>query len=310
MHMRISPSSLARVLARLSVFMAIATAGCLPMIPIPGAHGDDPYPEVMLDSLQPGVTTRDEVLARLGAAPIARRDGELLIYGAGMETGGRLLVIAPPFIPVTIPSEQFRFLFLEFDATGLLRSRQMVISPDLNAGEGTCDSQGHCLHDVAWTTEGAFPVWSKSGGVKEGERAVVTASIQEEDDARRLQTPQAGCTLYFFSRSLEPKWYQGFAAMSTGTVYYALDDQPRFKDTHDALFAMWHLAEGRHRISATTKKGDLRAEFPVDCAGPGLMLVLGEIAPTVSGLKPKVSFATITSEQAGEEMASRRLLLQ
>lgn len=301
-------SGYAHLLARVPAVLWVFLAGCLPMVPVPTPRGDEPYPEITLSALQPGVTTREEVFQRMGVAPIVRQQGKLQVFGAARETGGRLLIIAWPFIPISLTAEEFHLLYLEFDSDGVLRNREIVVSE--NATNPICDSHGHCLRNLEWTTEGVVPVWMNSGGVKGGERATVTASFLEEESLRRLQAPQAGCLLYFFGRSRQPRWYEELAAMMPGEVYFAIDDRPRFKDSGAELFAVWRLDEGPHRLVASTKKGEWRAESVLDCARPALLLVLGEVEPTVSGLNPKVRFTPLTNKQAEAEMASRRLLLE
>jgi len=153
----------------LVILIGVSLGGC--MVPIPSVPGEAPY-GTDIDFLIVGSTARSAVIERLGPAPISRQDGRLLIYGAARETGGRILGIT--IVPMTIPMEEFHFLFLEFDDDGVLRRSELSIAP-VNLAEA-CDTVGHCIWDVEWGLAGVVPFWAKSGDIRHGERAVVTAS--------------------------------------------------------------------------------------------------------------------------------------
>lgn len=287
----------------LILLLSLPLPGCF--VPIPSVPEEAPYGE-NIEFLVVDQTTRDEVVERLGAAPISRQGGHLLIYGAARETAGRILAIT--IVPMTIPLEEFHFLVLEFDDDGVLRRSELAVEGSTAAD--VCDSQGHCIRGVEWDVEGAVPVWAKSGDIRHGERALVTASLEDEEMARQMQ-PQAGaCAIYFFSKMREPDWVDALMAKSTGYVYYAIGDHPRYTDINSAFFSVWRVDTGSHLIRAMERNGDLIRAFPVDCADGDVVPVVAEALPTVFGADPRVRFSIVTVEQARKHMEGRRMLLE
>jgi outer membrane protein assembly factor BamE (lipoprotein component of BamABCDE complex) len=68
--------------------------------------------------LQPGRTTRDEVLARLGTPSVTYEDGRIASYPVYRTTSGRLTVTIGPERPYT--------LILVYDGAGTLERRSLV----------------------------------------------------------------------------------------------------------------------------------------------------------------------------------------
>jgi hypothetical protein len=286
----------------LLLLLALALPGCF--VPIPSIPGEAPYGET-IDFLVAGSTTREEVLERLGPAPVSRQEGHLLIYGAARETAGRILAIT--IVPMTIPLEELHFLFLEFDDDGVLRHSELSIAGS-NANDA-CDSHGHCIAGSEWEIEGAIPFWVKSGDIRHGERALVTASHEEEQVAREMKPAEHGCLVYFFSKRKEPDWVDSLLAKTTAWVYYAVDSQPRFTDINSHYFAVWRLAAGSHTIRAMERDGDPVADFSVDCVDGRATSVVAQALPTVFGASAAVEFSVIPPDVARAEMQDRRMLL-
>ena len=132
----------------------------------------------------------------------------------------------------------------------------------------------------------------------------------DETQARAMDLPASGCTLYFFGRERKPTWYEELVGKIAGVVYYAIDDQPRYRDVRHELFAVWHVGAGPHRMTATTSNEEVRAEFPFECADGELLVIAAETIPTVAGMNPELRFSFVARPQAAQEIASRRLLLQ
>ncbi|HEY5645430.1 MAG TPA: hypothetical protein VIS76_05800 [Pseudomonadales bacterium] len=289
----------------LPVAAVLSVAGC--MIPIPSVPEEPPY-QTTGSELVVGTTTRSEVVALLGEPPISRAAGRLTIYGASRETAARILGIT--IVPMTIPLEEFHFLFLEFDEADVLQSRELVVQPPNNTNPA-CDSRGRCLMRVEWEMTGAVPVWVSSGDVKHGDRAVVSASREQEALVRRMEPPESGCTIYLFDQDREPRWYDALAMKSVGSVYLALDDHPQyFGQRYPPLFAAWSVPPGQHVVQARRRDGTVIEQFPVECADGALLPVLAEILPTVAGVAPRVDFSLVATAQARQLIAGRRLVLE
>jgi len=290
----------------LLVAAVLTLSGCF--VPIPSVPGEAPYGGAVAGLIE-GTTTRNEVVALLGEPPIQRAEGRLLIYGASRETGARILGIT--IVPMTIPLEEFHFLFLEFDDSNVLRSVELVIQPEGAAYYSACDSRGRCIEFIEWEITGVVPFWVSSGDVQDGDRAVISASLEQEAVARLMEPPEDGCLIYLFDLDREIQWYEAMAGKIQGSVYFALDDHPRYIDfRRSVLFAAWTVSPGQHVVRATRKDGELLAEFPIDCFPGTLLPVVAEVVPTFAGMRPQVDFALVTRGEAEEYMTSRRLVLE
>lgn len=289
----------------LLIAVALSLAGCI--VPIPSVPGKPPYKDVT-PRLTVGATTCSEVVALLGEPPIRRAGGRLIIYGASRETAARLLGIT--IVPMTIPLEEFHFLFLEFDDADVLQRSELVIAPDERT-QG-CDSLGRCLMHVEWNLAGVVPVWMWSGNIEHGNLAVVSTSLEQEALVRRMEPPETGCRIYLFGRDRKPQWYEELAGKTPGSVYLALDGHPRYADPmrNSTLFAAWNATAGRHMVHATTRDGKMLADFPVECTTGALVAVVAETVPTVMGIHPQVEFTMVTKEEAEVLMTGRRLVLE
>ena len=286
--------------------VALLLHGC--MVPIPSVPGKPPY-QGTVPWLVAGSTTRAQVIERLGNPPIQRDRDRLAIYGASRETAARLLGIT--IVPMTIPLEEFHYLFLDFDEAGVLARSELVVQPA--GGEAqVCDSLGRCVSNVHWKAEGAIPVWAHTGDIRRGELAVVTASLEQESRMRRLQAPGHGCLVYLFGSQRAPRWYEQLAGMTPGSVHLALDAHPRHAAPQwHALFSVWSVEPGPHTVRATREDGTAIAEFGFECpATARLIAICAETQPTVAGVQPRVEFSVVDRMQAAALMEGRRLVLE
>lgn len=297
----------------LYMVVCLVLAGCVPMIPVPSVPGPEPYQEEVLAFLDTPDITKTMVEERFGPAPISRRNGQLLIYAAARRGGVRILMILPPFIPATIPDEDFYYLFIEFDDAGRLLRHQLVVSATGTTVGYKCDSAGYCLAAESWRSTGAVPLWWNSANMQEDERTLVTDSDAQLEQARQLTSPAVGCALYLVPRIVS---YDGVKGMgrSPANIYYRLDEQDRpvpsalyGPDNH--AFARWAVDEGPHVIHAADKTGKPVAEFAFTCQPHDLWLVAADNLPVFIGTKPKASFVRLSTDEARELIADRRLLL-
>jgi hypothetical protein len=108
---------------------SLALAGC--PIPLPaGYQGDsrENLPAEPLDWLQAGVTTRADVLLRLGEADGAAPDGSWLAFGSAYSEGGVVFVVAAGGSAAGAGGErvEYRRLVVSFDEAGLVSSADFV----------------------------------------------------------------------------------------------------------------------------------------------------------------------------------------
>jgi outer membrane protein assembly factor BamE (lipoprotein component of BamABCDE complex) len=108
---------------------SLALAGC----PFPLPHGyqatsRENVPAEPLDWLAAGVTTRTDVLLKLGEADGAAPDGSWLAYGSAYSHGGVVLVFAAGSSAAAAGGEsvEYRRLIISFDAAGVVTAVDFV----------------------------------------------------------------------------------------------------------------------------------------------------------------------------------------
>lgn len=106
-----------------------ALAGC--PVPLPSGYqaaSRENVPAEPLDWLTVGVTTRTDVLLKLGEADGAAPDGSWLAYGSAYSHGGLLLVMAAGGSAAAGggQSVEYRRLIVSFDAGGLVTAVDFI----------------------------------------------------------------------------------------------------------------------------------------------------------------------------------------
>lgn len=304
----------ARAFAALVALLAVLY-GCIPMIPVPSKQGPDPYPSEKLEFLTTGITTREEVTARLGAPPISRAGGSILVYGAARDAGGGRLVFLPLYIPISVGESEFFVLFVEFGPDGTVAHHELVPSGSEAADRPgrLCSVTGICLLRSEWGTAGVPMVWQHPDKIRRGDRALLTAPTAIEAHALRMEAPVSGCQVYFWTRYPKLTWRDKLFSRSWGNVYFGMDDEPRVlhRDLYETfrVFSMWSLPAGQHTLRATQKDGSEVASYQIDCRDGGITAIEGVVVPTVLRVDPEAKLVPQDLEYARQSIEGRRLLL-
>ena len=301
--------SSSRVLPGAVLAAALLLGGCVVPVPIPSRHGSDPYPPDVLAFLGSEATDRAAIVERLGEPHISRRGGTLLVYGAARERGMRLLLLAPPFIPATIPEEEYFYLFLELTADGVLLRHELVSARHISAAAEACSSWGVCVLNARWSSAGVPVLWARDDRIKAGERAVVTASAAEEAESRLLRAPVAGCMVYLFGMKRKLGWRDKWLGRTPGSAYFGVDDQPLVLGD-PRWYQVWALASGARVLRAQRPGGAEIARRPIDCRDGEVLTIAGVILPTAGGFHSRAVFEPLTREATAEAFVGRRLLLR
>jgi hypothetical protein len=286
-------------------------------LPLPSKAGPEPYPSAALEFLQPGVTTRAEVTAKLGEPSISRAGGTVLVYGAARDSGGWRLMLLP--YPVTVGTDEFFLLFIEIGPDGTLAHHELVeyTSQDIMLAEPSrpiCSSTGICVLRSEWSRAGVPYLWEHSDQIRRGDRALITATAASEARARTMVAPALGCQIYFWVRYPPLTWAHQLTGQTWGKVYFGIDDEPEglfnappYEDLQ--VFALWNLPAGEHTLSAMRKDGTEVANHRIDCHDGETTAVEGVVIPTFAGTEARAKFVAQDLKDASRAIAERRLLL-
>lgn len=307
------PARAATVAALLAVL-----PGCMLPLPVPSKAGSEPYPHSALEFLQPGVTTRAEVTARLGEPPVSRAGGTVLVYGAARDSGEWRMMMLP--YPATLGTNEFFLLFIELGPDGTLARHELVASKSEwtdapRRDRPPCSSTGICLLRSEWSRAGVPFVWEHSDEIRRGDRALLTATAASETRARTMAAPAQGCQVYFWVHYPDLTWADQLLSRTWGNVYFGMDDESpvlynsrrNYEDFE--VFSLWILPAGQHTLHAAGKDGAEVANSRIDCRDGETLAIEGVVIPTTFGAEARARFVAHDLEDARRSIATRRLLL-
>lgn len=223
------------------LLVVLAFAGCAIIpIPLPMLPGPDPL-KGRLDFVQPGLTTRAEVVANLSAPPIVRRNERFFGYLSYKRNGGvdvfLLLAVGYAVVEVgdlTTEWETASFVGIEFDADGRVLRLDRATGKSKAVGSQIPASKMHEPWRACLVT----------GLCLDLRRGGVVATAAEDEEAKRFQSDPERCPVYFVRAEDIPK--QG-TLLSQVTL-----DGRRDGETGPRTFLFWKLMPGRHEIRSET----------------------------------------------------------
>lgn len=183
----------------------LVLAGCI-MVPVPlSTKAEEPH--ISEQELQPftiGDTTRDDVQATLGKPDVTRRDNQLWIYGWNQYHGKSMMVSVVPLISPTpfVDNlyETFHVLFIEFDATGVLRNIVLEDLGDtgLDTVHEACRQDGICVRH--WKLTQDPDDTTESIGRLNDSVTIVTASYTKDSNAKNFVPGEDTCGVYLYTK--------------------------------------------------------------------------------------------------------------
>ena len=269
-------TSVARDLHRYALAAAILLliAGC---IPIPPERA--PFEEAS-DSIEIGITTRDEVESALGDPTVDRRNGKLAVYSEE-QFGGGIFVLGAG-VGVT----GYHLIAISYDERGVVTSVEKRTSNPQSTTKNDpidlCISSGECFRLFQSNT---------SINVERKPPTVVFADSDEDRIAKKFEPETGRCTIYlYYEPRAQDRTFQVIVdgrnlGLSTGDGYVRHETEP---DLHE-------ISNGRHDSESIS----------FECAAGQVLFLKFYRTGWLEGLAP----ATVNEREGQTGVLDRKLVL-
>jgi hypothetical protein len=235
-----SAANVASGIMKICPIMALLLAstvwsGCFPWpLPLPAKKDPKPFTVQDLSFIEPGTTTRSEVLERLGEPIVQRKGGDLMVYGAVQKRGFQLilvLTVAPIEGEVwTTP----HYLLIRFD-------QDVVESHEVIRGKTGCASDGICIgRSIAFDRETFLRFYDRK---RITDKSLILYEDEASEAARRAIPVDDSCLVYVYTKKIKPVLY-------SSPLYIAFDSETSHIGISAEGFVLRALLSGDHLLRA------------------------------------------------------------
>jgi outer membrane protein assembly factor BamE (lipoprotein component of BamABCDE complex) len=277
-------------------------SGCIPWpLPAPAEKDPTPFTQQDLAFIQPGTTTRAELLERMGEPVVQRRGGSLVVYGAVQKLGMQLVLVITVVPMAGDAAEKPHHLFVWFDNDDVVERQEVI------RGDTGCTSDGICIgrsvakmHTTSW--------WYLSEE-RMTEDTLVLYEDAASEEAKRAIPVDDSCLVYVYQR--DQFWNR--------PMYIAFDSKSSRTGVSEEGFVLRECSSGKHVLFAGMSNNVLAAaetQFALECiAGDTFFFEVDAIVKHEStGLFAStyhvvVNISPVAEERAREVLADRTFIL-
>jgi hypothetical protein len=259
--------------------LSLGLTGCVVM-PFPVVPEEDLFAEKRVQFIQPGGTTRAQILKEFGAPRLSRMDGNLVVYGQAR-------TVADVFAGTIIgtggvnPIETNSTLIVQYD------EGNTVIRADVLRGAKECTEYGLCI-------EARFD-WQETGKMMEHDSvltsAVVPSSGADDQLAKQFATAAEGCRVYLYSAGAD-------------TIVTASSSATGTNPLSQRGYLVWAGEPGS--VSIRASQMDEWPEKMIHCSTQALLFVSVYAKSCYGNKPPEISLDT---ETAGKDQITARSLI-
>jgi hypothetical protein len=275
-------------------------SGCI-LLPLPAKKDPEPFTLQDLSFIEPGTTTRSEILERLGEPIVQRKGGDLMVYGAIQKRGFQLISLFGGEV-WTKP----HYLLIRFDRD--VAERQEVIR-----GKTGCTSDGICIG--LSTVYERKTLWQYYHRKRVTDKSLILYEDEASEAARRAIPVDDSCLVYVYTKKIKPVLY-------SSPPYIAFDSEASHVGISAEGFVLRALLSGDHLLRAgisgeivpLVDHSEGHADFAC-IAGEKfffeLDIRLEDVSPGWIGQKNVlvIEILPVAASSARSDIANRRLIL-
>lgn len=262
------------------IFFAGTMLQACVVVPFPVVPEEDELAPDHISWIEPGVTTRVEVVERMGEPTVVRQDGNLVIYGQARKVAGWFFG-ALWGSGGTMPVEKRSVLLIDYESSGVVSQVQVM------RGEKSCAESGLCV-------EAEFEL-EYTGELMEHESNLVTAVVYDPRDEDRPEKQ--------FLRSVRSC---GIYLYSSGDDEFLAVENPEIGTTSvvGRGFVFWFAEPGTISVKASRRNEWSSLSF--DCPAKHLRFVNLYVGGSRHRDSPRI---TVDGEEIGRAQVLARSLI-
>jgi len=167
------------------LFVSTVWSGCI-VLPLPAKKDPEPFTLQDLSFIEPGTTTRSEVLERLGEPIVQRKGGDLMVYGTLQKRGFQLI----SFFGGEVWTKP-HYLLIRFD-------HDVIESHEVIRGKTGCASDGICIgRSTVYERKTSWQFYDRK---RITDKSLILYEDAASEAARRATPVDDSCLVYVYRR--------------------------------------------------------------------------------------------------------------